>query len=226
MSEVASRLMRVQSQISIAAMNAGRDPAEIRLIAVSKGMTADLVAEVAAAGAQYFGENRVQELRDKATILPHLHWELIGPLQRNKVRAALDYASRIESVESVALADSIARVASEHGKIVPILVQVNVAHEVTKHGVAMSDAFSLAAYIATLPGLRGEGFMMVAPNTNDSDTLRAVFRSLRELRDMALARLGASWSELSMGMSNDFVVAIEEGATLVRIGRAIFGERG
>jgi PLP dependent protein len=218
----------VQTRITQAAEAAGREPDEVTLIAVSKTMPPEAIRAAYDAGARHFGENRVQEAASKIPplALPDAQWEMIGTLQRNKVRTALDLFTRIHSVESVELAREIDRIAGERGHVVSVLVQVNVGGEATKHGVAPTDALALAQAIAALPHLRGAGLMTVAPISADPDAVRPIFRQLRQLRDTLLAEVGPSWRELSMGMTDDFPVAIAEGATLVRVGRAIFGERG
>ncbi len=225
---IAANLVAVRARIASAAEAAGRDPATVTLIAVTKTLPPAAIRAAYAAGARHFGENRVQEAATKIPqlALPDAHWEMIGTLQRNKVRAALDHFTRIHSVDGIDLAREIDRIAGERGRVVPALVQVNVAGEATKHGVTVAEALSLARAISTLPHLRGVGLMTVAPIADDPEAVRPIFRRLRELRDMLLAEVGPSWQELSMGMTDDFPAAIAEGATLVRVGRAIFGARG
>ena len=224
---IQTNLQRVQMQIAQAAESVGRDPARVTLIAVSKTMPTADIATAYAAGVRHFGENRLQEAHRKIPelLLSAIHWEMIGTLQRNKVAQAISLFGRIHSVESLALAQEIERVAAQRDLIVPVLVQVNVAGEVTKHGVSPADVLALAQAIAQLPHLRGEGLMTVAPITSDPATGRPIFRQLRALRDQLQTTVGPTWRELSMGMTDDFPAAIAEGATLVRIGRAIFGER-
>ena len=224
---ISGNLHAVQQRIAAAAARVGRDPAAVTLIAVSKTMPPAAIQVAYDAGARYFGENRVQEAATKipTLALPGAQWELIGALQRNKVRAALDLFTRIHSVESLELAHEINRVAGQRGLSISVLVQVNVAGEATKHGVSPKDALPLARAISALPHLRGVGLMTVAPIAADVEAVRPIFRQLRQLRDRMQAEVGPSWGELSMGMTDDFSIAIEEGATLVRVGRAIFGER-
>lgn len=221
-------MRRVQGQIAQAAERAGRDPASVTLIAVSKTMPPELIAAAYHAGARHFGENRVQEAQRKLPelTLPDATWELIGSLQRNKAAQAVALFQRIHSVESVELAEAIEHAAALQDRTVPVLVQVNVAGEATKHGVAPPAALPLAQAIARLPHLRGVGLMTVAPIASDPTDVRPIFRRLRELRDRLRETVDPTWQHLSMGMTNDFTAAIAEGATLVRIGRAIFGERG
>ncbi|MBA3824148.1 MAG: YggS family pyridoxal phosphate-dependent enzyme [Ktedonobacterales bacterium] len=228
LARIAANLADVRARIAEAATLAGRDPATVTLIAVSKTMLPEAIQGAYAAGARHFGENRVQEAVAKvpALDLPAAQWEMIGTLQRNKVRAALDLFVRIHSVESVELAREIDRLAGERGRVVQVLVQVNVAGEASKHGVSLAEALPLARAINELPHLRGAGLMTVAPIVTDLADVRPIFRRLRELRDLLRVEVGPSWQELSMGMTDDFSVAIAEGATLVRVGRAIFGARG
>jgi pyridoxal phosphate enzyme (YggS family) len=222
-----SNLQSVRGRIAGAAQAAGRQADEITLIAVTKTIPAALVQAAYGAGARSFGENRVQEARDKLArlTLPESRWELIGSLQRNKATKAVELFTRVQSVDSLELAQALDRAAALRQCVMPVLVQVNVAGEATKHGVAPEVALPLARAIATLPNLRGEGLMTVAPYVADPPMARPVFRRLRELRDLLRQEVGSSWRELSMGMTNDYPIAIAEGATLVRIGRAIFGER-
>lgn len=224
---VAAQVQRVRGAIAAAAERAGRAPATITLIAVTKTVPPTLIQQAYDAGVRHFGENRVQEAVSKiaALELPDARWEMIGTLQRNKARAAVDHFGRIHSVTSQALAEDLARQAAQRGIVLPVLIQVNVAGEATKQGVAPAEALPLARIIAGLPHLRGSGLMTVAPNVADPAAVRPVFRHLRELRDTIRAALGDDWLDLSMGMTNDFPAAIAEGATLVRIGRALFGAR-
>jgi pyridoxal phosphate enzyme (YggS family) len=224
---IQANLRRVQGQIALAAERAGRDPASVTLIAVTKTQSPAAIQAAYEAGARTFGENRVQEAQSKipTLTLPGAQWEMIGSLQRNKVPAASALFGRVQSVESLALAEALERSAARHDRIMPILLQVNVAGEATKHGLAPADVLPLARVISRMPHLRGEGLMTVAPLAADPASVRPVFRRLRELRDQLLAEVGPTWTALSMGMTDDFAVAISEGATLVRLGRAIFGER-
>lgn len=222
---LAAHLAAVQARIAVAARRAGRDPASITLCAVTKTVPPDVISMAAAVGVAVCGENRVQEARAKIAALPGLRWELIGPLQANKIRAAVALFARLQTVADADQARQIARAATDRGIILPVLIQVNVAGEPTKHGVAPAAVVPLAEVVAALPGLRGEGLMTVAPVADDPDAVRPVFAQLRALRDAVQARVPGDWATLSMGMSDDFEAAIAEGATLVRIGRALFGER-
>lgn len=188
----------------------------------------------AAHGLTLFGENRVQEAREKiaavaAAGLTHLRWELIGHLQTNKAARAVELFARVQSVDSLRLAEALEARAAQLGRILPILLEVNVAGEESKSGMAPDEVVGVARAVAALPHLRLEGLMTIAPLVDDPEQVRSVFRQLRALRETLRAEVplaeDGGWPELSMGMTDDFEVAIEEGATLVRIGRALFGER-
>jgi pyridoxal phosphate enzyme (YggS family) len=226
---VIANLRRVRGEIASAAERSGRPPDSVTLIAATKTVPAEIIQAVYAHGVTICGENRVQEARAKARLLtataPLLHWEMIGSLQRNKVNASVDLFQRIHSIDSIDLAQALDRATAERNTVMPVLIEVNAASERSKHGVTAEAALDLARAIAGMSHVRGEGFMTIAPAGGDLATLHSVFRRLRALRDAALVELGPAWRELSMGMSDDFAIAIEEGATLVRIGRAIFGER-
>ena len=219
-SSVAANLARVRERIAAAAERAGRPASSVRLIGVSKTFPAEAVIAAVAAGLSDIGENRVQEATPKAAAATeagaHPTWHLIGHLQTNKVKPALELFSCIHSVDTLHLAEALSRHAK---KPVEILLEVNVAGEVTKTGYGTADVVDIAPAIAALPNLVIRGLMTVAPETGDPEDVRPVFRELRQLNE----RLGLS--ELSMGMSGDYEVAIGEGATMVRIGRAIFGPR-
>jgi pyridoxal phosphate enzyme (YggS family) len=222
---LSANLDRVRGKIATACARDGRDPATVTLMAVTKTVSPSTIALASTLGIKICGENRVQEARTKVDLLPDLRWELIGPLQRNKIRAALAIFSRIQTIEDEALARDLERVAAERNQIMPVLIQINVVGETTKHGVAPEEALRLAERVAALPHILCEGLMTVAPIARDSEGVRPVFARLRELRDTIGARIAGSWHVLSMGMSDDFTVAIEEGSTIIRIGRALFGER-
>ena len=218
---IAERLEAVRTEIAQICERADRDPREVRLIAVSKTHSSETIREALAAGQIEFGENRVQEglakLDELADSEARIH--LIGHLQRNKARFAGRFAS-VQSIDSVRLAEAVARqLDAPPNPPLDALLEVNVAGEASKQGFAPAELESAFAQIAALPQLRVRGLMTIAPLVADAEQVRPVFRRLRELRDA----LGLP--ELSMGMSNDYAVAIEEGATIVRIGRAVFGER-
>jgi PLP dependent protein len=230
----AQRIAAIRARVAAAAGRAGRAPESVSVIAVSKTMPAQAVIDAAAHGLSLFGENRVQEAREKiaavaAAGLTAIRWELIGHLQTNKAARAVELFARVQSVDSVRLAEALSIRAHHIGRTLPMLLEVNVAGEVSKSGIAPSDLVGAARAIAALPNLHMEPLMTLAPLANDPEAVRPVFRQMRALRETLQAEVpvGADggWSELSMGMTDDFEVAIEEGATLVRIGRAIFGER-
>ena len=205
-------------------MRAGRDSADVKLVAVSKTHSANILREAIAAGASIFGENKVQE--GEAKILEigreNAEWHLIGHLQSNKARRAVQLFDVIQSVDSVELAERLERICLEEGREkLSIFVQVDLAGEETKSGVTEGDLSELVEYLKTCKCLRFKGFMILPPFFDEAEATRPFFKRLRELRDEILPG-----GELSMGMSHDFEVAIEEGATVVRVGTAIFGNRG
>lgn len=222
-------LQNVRRRVEIAARRAGRDPASIRLIGVSKTFPAEMVRQAAAAGLRDFGENRVQEGLAKIDALPGLdvEWHLIGHLQSNKARKAVAAFHWIQSVDSLDLLQKLARAAIELGKRPKILLQVDLAHEATKHGADTTDLDRLVAAALEGAALDLRGLMIVPPIPDDPEASRPWFRQLRDLRDRFVAGGVPSdrLADLSMGMSQDFEVAIEEGATMVRVGTAIFGHR-
>jgi len=226
MDPIAARLAAIRAQIAAAAQRAGRDPSGVRLVAVSKTHPAGAVAAAAAEGQRVFGESRVQEAREKIPACPPgLDWHFIGHLQKNKVRQALPLFPFFHSIDSTALAQAIDRIAGETGKPVEGLLEVNISGEATKHGFTPVELRKEFAAIARLPNLHIRGLMTMAPYSNNPEDARPVFRALRELRDELQAAHGQPLPELSMGMSGDFEPAIEEGATLVRVGSSIFGDR-
>lgn len=223
---IAENLRRVRSEISAAAAACGRDPASVRLVAVSKTWPAAAVAEAAAAGQRLFGENRVQELLAKIPDSPPgLEWHLIGHLQGNKVRKVLPLSSLIHSVDSRVLAEQIGRIAGELGLVARVLLQVNVASDEAKFGFPLAVVRREFADIAAISNLELRGLMTVPPYEEDPARVRPHFAALRALRDELQERHAIPLPELSMGMSHDFPEAIAEGATLVRVGSSIFGRR-
>lgn len=210
----------IRKRIAGAAARAGRLPSEVTLVAVTKMVDPPAIREAFAAGLRDFGESRIQEAREKipslSSLCPNSVWHLVGHLQTNKAVAAVGLFGMIHSVDSLKVAEAI----SQHaGADMPVLIQVNVAGEASKHGFSLQDAIPALEHIARLPRIRIKGLMTIAPYVDDPEDVRPVFRRLRLMRDA----LGLE--HLSMGMSDDFEVAIEEGATLVRIGRAVFGKR-
>lgn len=233
MNEIADNLARVNSRIAEAANRAGRDPKEIKLLAVSKMKPLETVQAAVDAGHWLFAENYVQAAREK---FPHvvakerrLELHMIGALQRNKVARAIELFDVIETVDRLSLAEEISKQAQRLETTQRILIQVNISGEQTKSGCAPDEVADLCRAALSLPGLQVEGLMSIGtwyePGTVESIS-RKEFQQMRELRDVVAAELGVSLSELSMGMSGDFELAIEEGASIVRVGSSIFGARG
>ena len=225
---IESKLTEIRRQIRATALKAGRDPAAVRLVAVSKTKPAEMVNEAVRAGQRLFGENYVQELAAKApAVAQPVEWHFIGHLQSNKVRQIAGLVTMIHSVDRLSLAEEIDRQWAKLGKSCEVLVQVKVSGETTKSGTTTAAAVELLRGVATLPRLRVRGLMTMPPFFDDPEAARPYFRALRQLSEEIgrLAIPGVAMAELSMGMSGDFEVAIEEGATLVRVGSAIFGER-
>jgi pyridoxal phosphate enzyme (YggS family) len=230
-SDVAANVSRVRARIAAAARRGGRRGEDVLLVAVSKGVAPTQVQAAATSGVTDFGENRVQEALPKITQLAPqvagaVRWHLVGHLQRNKARQAVQLFDIIHSVDSVALARALDERARQAGRICEVLVQVNVVAEPQKFGIAPEALPAMVQSLTVLSGIRVVGLMTIAPQVDHPDVVRPVFRRLRELRD-EVARAGGApaLAHLSMGMSEDFEVAVEEGATVVRIGRAIFGPR-
>jgi pyridoxal phosphate enzyme (YggS family) len=232
---MADRLAQVRSTIAAAADCSGRAASEVTLVAVSKTVEADRVVEAARLGVRHFGENWVQEAEDKiprvamalgVTGIQAIEWHLIGHLQTNKARPAARLFSLIESVDSVRLAQALDQRARSNDRPIDVLLEVNVAGEASKFGFGLSEVAAAFAAIRRLPLVRVHGLMTVAPAAVDPEDVRPIFCRLRELRDdLRLAAPELELPHLSMGMTGDYPVAIEEGATIVRVGRAIFGER-
>lgn len=228
MVDVAGNLRRVQDRIAAAARCAGRNPNEITLVAVTKNVPLETILRARRLGIAHFGENRVQEAREKfgAAALPDITLHMVGHLQKNKARLAAQLFDFVHSVDSVELAELLSREGGRAAKTLPVLVDVNVSGEPTKFGLPPAVVGAALGRIASLPNLRVLGLMTIAPLVPDRELARPIFRALRQLRDEVQGRWGAdTLPHLSMGMTDDFEVAVEEGATMVRIGRAIFGER-
>ena len=225
---IAENLRTVQDRIAAAAKRAGRDPLSIKLVVVTKTIDIDRIREAVSVGATVLGENRVQEARDKIEKLGSVaSWHLLGRLQANKVKYAVRLFDLIHSVDSIGLAREIDRQAAKIGKKQDVLVEVNIAGEAAKAGVPADDAAALIREAAKFPNIRVLGLMTMPPFTENPEDSRPYFRKLRELADAIIKEdiPDASMEALSMGMSGDFEVAVEEGATMVRVGTAIFGER-
>jgi pyridoxal phosphate enzyme (YggS family) len=224
--EFSRRVGALRAAIEAAARAAGRDPAEVKLQPVTKNHPAEAAAFAARAGLASVGENRVQEAAAKRTACPEpVRWELIGHLQSNKARLAVETFDRIQSVDSLKLAGLLDRAAGEHGKVLPVLLQVNAGHDPAKFGVEPADTPALLEAVLAAPHLRVEGLMTIAPLSDDPAVAVRTFENLRAIRDDLVARGGRPLPELSMGMSGDFRAAIAAGSTLVRIGTALYGPR-
>jgi len=221
------RLDGIRTAIERAANRAGRDPGGVCLIAVTKQVVAELVREVVALGVTDLGESRVQEAETKVAAVGRAsaRWHMIGHLQRNKAGRAVDLFDMIHGVDRLELAEAIARRALALARVMPVLVEVNVSQERTKFGVAAAELAPLVRAVARLPGLKLEGLMTVGAAVEQPEAARAGFAALARLRDRTQQELGIALPDLSMGMSADYAVAVEEGATMVRIGTALFGAR-
>jgi PLP dependent protein len=224
MSDISDRLKVIREQMSAAAYGAGREPSEVRLIAVSKSQPAELVREAFEAGQRVFAESRGQELLVKVPLLPaSVCWHFIGHLQRNKIRKVLPVVELIHAVDSVELAQDIDKIAAELGLFPRVLLEVNISGESSKFGFKPEAVRSEAGRLLSLPRVQVEGFMTMAPVVERPEQAKPIFAGLRRLRDEIAAENNAGLPVLSMGMSQDFVAAIQEGATHVRIGTALFG---
>ena len=223
------RLKRIKARIADAASACGRKPADVRLVAVSKTMSTDRVDQAITAGATILGENYIQEAREKVNALYDrpVQWHFIGHLQSNKAKYAVRMFDLIHSVDSVKLANALDKAARKNDKVQAVLVQVNISREETKSGIDAAEAVDLVKQISCLDNIRVDGLMTMPPFFDAPERARPFFRELARLRDRIVeANIpGVQLNELSMGMTGDFEVAIEEGATLVRIGTAIFGAR-
>ena len=217
---IAANAKDVEARIAAACTRAGRSPNEVTLIAVTKTFPAEAVTAAIAAGIANVGENRVQEARDKQPLVAgNVRWHLIGHLQSNKAKDAVRLFDMIQSVDSIELAEKLARAADAAGKQQEILLQVNIGREPQKSGIDPDDVARAVKQLAAYPSLRLRGLMAIPP-VGEADETRRFFRELRTMRD------AEGMEQLSMGMSEDYEVAIEEGSTMVRVGRAIFGSRG
>lgn len=226
---IVSNIADIRSRIVAACQRCGRDPRSVRLVAVSKTHPAASVEEAAGAGQEIFGENYVQEFATKADVVnAPVQWHFIGSLQSNKVKYLAGRVAMIHSVDRLSLAEELDRQWGKLGRTLEILIEINLGDEVSKGGTSAGEAIELVQSIAALPHLKICGLMALPPYLDDAEAVRPYFRRLRELasRIEACAIPGVVMRELSMGMSHDFEVAIEEGSTLVRVGTAIFGARG
>jgi pyridoxal phosphate enzyme (YggS family) len=224
---IADNLARLHEQIAEACRRSNRADSEVALMAVSKVHPVEVILEAYAAGQRLFGENRVQEFQDKSQHLGGLadaKFHLIGPLQSNKTNKAAELFDAIDAVDSLKIAERLNTAANALGKKLPILIEVKLSHEESKHGLAPEELPALLAAMSDLESIDTVGLMTVPPWSEDAETARPYFRELRRLRDES-QKAHPALTQLSMGMSNDFVVAIEEGSTCVRVGTALFGKR-
>jgi hypothetical protein len=226
MNAVAQNLDEILDRIASAAARAGRPPSDVELVAVSKTFPAQSVRDAWDAGQAVFGESRVQEAVAKIPDLPGaIRWHFIGHLQKNKIRRALPLFELFHGIDSLDLAKDMDRIAAEEGTFPRVLLEINVAGEATKYGFRPETIEREIDSLLALPRVQVEGLMTIAPYADDPEASRPHFRALRELRDRLEKQAGVPLPRLSMGMSGDFEVAVEEGATLVRVGSAIFGSR-
>lgn len=229
MESVAGRLAAMNARIRAAALRSGREAAEVRLVLVTKTVEPERVRDAIAAGQRDLGENKVQEGRSKAAALAGLpvRWSMIGHLQSNKVKDVLRFADELQSLDRLSLAVALEKRLQHLGRSLDVLVQVNTSSEVSKYGLDPGDVIGFLSELAHFDSLRPHGFMTLARFTTDTVEVRRCFKLLRHIRDTARqdAPQGAALEHLSMGMSGDYEIAIEEGATIVRVGQAVFGPR-
>ncbi len=228
MGSIAENIKMIEAEKAEAALRSGRDPSDVLLCAVTKTHTAEEINEAVAAGVTDIGENRVQEILEKYEKVAPVKWHMIGHLQTNKVKYIIDKVCMIHSVDSIRLAEEIDRRASQHGIVMDILIEVNAAQDEAKFGTALEETESLVREILDrFENIRIKGLMTIAPFSEDPEDVRPYFRSMRRLYDelSEIEHPRLDFSVLSMGMSNDRVIAVEEGSTLIRVGTAIFGAR-
>lgn len=228
MPDLVANLSHIQQQVIAAAEKVNRNYRDIKLVAVSKTVSVETMKKALSAGITVFGENRVQEMTEKIPHLPgDIEWHLIGNLQTNKVKYIINQVHLIHSLERIALAKELSKRGGQAGRDVDVLVEVNVAGESSKHGLSLLETSDFIAEIASYPNLKVHGLMTVAPYVSDPEEVRPVFRGLKQLADKIrnLKVPGVEMDLLSMGMSNDFTIAIEEGANIIRVGTKLFGER-
>jgi pyridoxal phosphate enzyme (YggS family) len=228
MVDVGANYRRISDRISEAALRAGRNPQEIRLLAAAKSQNVELVRAAIAAGVRLIGENYVQEAESKSQVISEsVEWHMIGHLQRNKVKAALETFDLIQSLDSVALAMELDKAGRKSGRTLRAFIDVNLGDEPSKSGIARDEVAELVRRVSELSHLRVEGLMVVPPFKENPDETRPYFRALKKLQIelQGLKIPNASFNELSMGMTHDYPIAVEEGATIVRIGTALFGAR-
>jgi len=223
MGSIEQNVARIREEISAAAAKNGRSAADITLVGVTKSVDANIIRELLAAGVSNIGENRVQDFLPKFEKLPMANWHFIGHLQRNKVKYIIDKVSLIHSVDNFGLAQEIDKRAAQIGRQADILMEINIANEISKYGVAPAEAVAFATELANLKNIRLRGLMCIAPFTEDPETNRPHFKNMRDIFVDINSLHKHNLTELSMGMSGDYAVAIEEGATMVRIGTALVG---
>ena len=221
-------LAAVEERIGQACIRAGRARSEVKLIAVSKTKPVEMLQEIYDEGIRDFGENKPQEIKEKYPVLPDdIRWHMIGHLQRNKIKYIIDKVCMIHSVDSIRLAEAISEEAGKHALVMPVLVEVNVAGEESKYGIMPEETENFVRQISNLPNIQVQGLMTIAPFTENAEENRIHFRNLKKLyvdiKDKNIDNV--NMCNLSMGMTGDYEVAIEEGATMVRVGTGIFGER-
>ncbi|MFQ6843800.1 MAG: YggS family pyridoxal phosphate-dependent enzyme [Lachnospiraceae bacterium] len=225
---IKENLEEVEARITRACERSGRERSEVTLISVSKTKPVEMLQEAYDAGSRDFGENKPQEIREKYPQLPtDIRWHMIGHLQRNKIKYIIDKVCMIHSVDSIRLAEAIDEEAKKHGIVMPVLIEVNVAEEESKFGVHLDEVESLIRQISELSNIQVQGLMTIAPFTENAEDNRIYFRKLRNLyvdiKDKNIDNV--NMCNLSMGMTGDYEVAVEEGATMVRVGTGIFGAR-
>jgi PLP dependent protein len=224
--DLEANLKAVQQRIEAACARARREPSSVTLVAVTKSQPPEVVSAAAALGMSLFGENKVQEAKAKIPLCPgRLRWHMVGHLQTNKCRDAVELFEMVQSVDSLHLAEELNKRADQAAKTLPVLLEINAVGEASKFGYRPDQLLADLPRINALPRLEIHGLMTVPPWAPDPEKVRPVFRQMRELKERCEQRLGAPLPQLSMGMTGDFEVAIEEGATMIRIGTALFGSR-
>ena len=225
---IKENLKEVEEKIQKACLRSGRDPKEVTLIAVSKTKPVSMIEEVYTEGIRDFGENKPQELKEKYDLMPKdINWHMIGHLQRNKIKYVVDRACMIHSIDSIRLAQAVEEEAAKREKVIPVLLEINIAREESKFGFLEEEVHDALEIISKLPHLRIEGLMTIAPFVENAEENRVHFKNLRKLSvDIKQKNIdNVNMCNLSMGMTGDYEIAIEEGATFVRVGTGIFGER-
>jgi len=226
MSIIGEAIKRLRENVARTCKKVSREPEEIEIVAITKGILTDAIKEAYENGLRTFGENRLQEALKKIPLLPDdIHWHFVGHLQTNKAKLAVRNFELIQSVDSLRLADLLSKIAMKEKSIVRVLIEVNSSGEESKYGFPLDSAFNSIKEIKNLPGIEVLGIMTIGPLTQDVYRIRESFRKTRELFEMLKQELNGNIKYLSMGMSDDYTIAIEEGSNMIRIGRAIFGER-